>query len=383
MRERDDDVELLAQQSAQLVLGLGEAARRERRPLRVERERLALRQRGQLGRPVERDRRQSPPPPRPPAPRRATRRGRARGRTPARDRRAPRAPALLPVVGPEVDLDELAPPLGGRDRSSPASTGAQRALRERRERADLLDLVAEELDPERLAAGRREDVDEPAAHRELAALLDPLDPLVAGGGELLGERVDPGLVARRDAKRRGPLARPAARLRRRAVADAQTSPPRSSTASARARSPTRCGGGSSPEPQRTPREGKSATFSSPRNQPAASAASRASASSGSTHDEAALQLVVQRREDERQDRLRDAGARRQRGGELLEPLLRAEAFDEAVENGTVHDDGPNEAFGRVVMVRGQTQSASAVVAAGVPASRASRSRRACRCAGRG
>ena len=30
--------------------------------------------------------------------------------------------------------------------------------------------------------------------------------------------------------------------------------------------------------------------------------------------------------------------------------LRAEALDEAVEDGTVHDDGPNEAFGRVVMV---------------------------------
>ena len=45
VRERDDDVELLAQQPAELVLGLGEPARRERRPLRVERERLALRQR--------------------------------------------------------------------------------------------------------------------------------------------------------------------------------------------------------------------------------------------------------------------------------------------------------------------------------------------------
>ena len=76
---------------------------------------------------------------------------------------------------------------------------------------------------------------------------------------------------------------------------------------------------------------------------------------GQQHDQAALQLVVQRRQDERQDGLGDASARRQRAGELLEPLLRAEAFDEAVENGTVHDDGPNEAFGRVVMVRGQSR----------------------------
>jgi hypothetical protein len=36
----------------------------------------------------------------------------------------------------------------------------------------------------------------------------------------------------------------------------------------------------------------------------------------------------------------------ERGGELREPLLRAQAFDEAVEHGTVHDDWPNRAFGR-------------------------------------
>ena len=38
-----------------------------------------------------------------------------------------------------------------------------------------------------------------------------------------------------------------------AAAEAQTRPPRASTSSARARSPTRCGGGSSPDSHRTPR----------------------------------------------------------------------------------------------------------------------------------
>ena len=49
--------------------------------------------------------------------------------------------------------------------------------------------------------------------------------------------------------------------------------------------------------------------------------------------------------------------------------VRAEAFDEAVEHGTVHDDGPNKAFGRVVMVRVRLaeESAGAVVFTGVPA----------------
>ena len=71
-------------------------------------------------------------------------------------------------------------------------------------------------------------------------------------------------------------------------------------------------------------------------------------------DETAPQLVVQRREDKGQHRLGHARTRRQRCGEGLKPLLRAETLDEAVENWTVHDDGPNEAFGRVVIVRPQT-----------------------------
>src|SRR5581483_4842929 len=74
---------------------------------------------------------------------------------------------------------------------------------------DLLDLVAEELDAERLAPGGREDVDEPAANGEVAALLDPLDAFVARRREALGEHVDPRLVADGEPERRG------ARLRRR------------------------------------------------------------------------------------------------------------------------------------------------------------------------
>ena len=55
----------------------------------------------------------------------------------------------------------------------------ERPLREGREGADLLDLVAVELDAKRLPARGREDVDEPTAHRELSALLGPIDPFVA------------------------------------------------------------------------------------------------------------------------------------------------------------------------------------------------------------
>ena len=71
----------------------------------------------------------------------------------------------------------------------------ERPLGEGRECAHLLDLVAAELDPERLAAGGREDVDEAAADGELAALLGALDPLVAGEREVLREAVETGLAA--------------------------------------------------------------------------------------------------------------------------------------------------------------------------------------------
>src|SRR5207237_7736577 len=104
------------------------------------------------------------------------------------------------LVVSEVDLDELAAALGRRvDRR--LVDLAQGTLGERREDADLLDLVAEELDPERLATGGRKDVDEPPAHGELAPLLDPFGPLVAGRGEVLRQRGDAGLVALREAKR--------------------------------------------------------------------------------------------------------------------------------------------------------------------------------------
>ena len=80
----------------------------------------------------------------------------------------------------------------------------QRALRERRERAHGLDLVAEELHSQRLASGRREDVDQAAANREMAALLDAVDPFVAGERKLLGQRLEPRLLAGREPDRGGP-----------------------------------------------------------------------------------------------------------------------------------------------------------------------------------
>ena len=60
---------------------------------------------------------------------------------------------------------------------------SQRALGEGREPAQRLDLDVEELDADRPLLGRRVDVEQPAAGRELAAVLDLVDALIAGRDE--------------------------------------------------------------------------------------------------------------------------------------------------------------------------------------------------------
>ena len=103
-----------------------------------------------------------------------------------------------------VRLAEL---LGARPRTSSVSSssrqggahsrldGLQGALVGDREGADLLDVVAPELDPERVLLGRREDVDDAAADRELAALLDQVDPGVRRLGQPPYDVVEVDLVA--------------------------------------------------------------------------------------------------------------------------------------------------------------------------------------------
>ena len=61
---------------------------------------------------------------------------------------------------------------------------AERALGEGREPAQRLDLDVEQLDADRALLGRGVDVEQAAADRELAAVLDLVDALVAGGDEL-------------------------------------------------------------------------------------------------------------------------------------------------------------------------------------------------------
>ena len=85
--------------------------------------------------------------------------------------------------------------LGGGRQLDPLGV-AERALGEGREPAHRLDLVAEELDPHGALLGRRIDVEDAAADGELAALLDLLDPLVAGGDQLARGGVELDFAAR-------------------------------------------------------------------------------------------------------------------------------------------------------------------------------------------
>ena len=124
----------------------------------------------------------------------------------------------------------------------------QRALREHREARDALDLVAEQLDAHGLGARRREDVEDVAAHGQLAAVADALDARVSGGDERRDGVVAHELSPALDVQRRRPALRRRDALDQRGRRDRRPAHPASSSPSPRARSPTRCGAGSSPEP---------------------------------------------------------------------------------------------------------------------------------------
>ena len=180
VREGDDDSKPGTDEGAELVLGLGEPPGGDRRALGLEGKRLSARERIELGGACERLRRELLLFPEladcvglPDDVRRAVQR---------RDEVVGNRNRL--VLVDERRLDQVAPSLQGRIDHRPVDR-MQGPLRERREGADRLDLVAEELDPERLAACGREDVDDPTPHCELAALFGALDALVAGEREAL------------------------------------------------------------------------------------------------------------------------------------------------------------------------------------------------------
>ena len=218
----------------------------------------------------------------------------------------------------------------------------QRPLGERREGAHLLDLVPEQLDPQRLPAGGGEDVDDPPADGELAPLLDPVDPLVAGARQRPGETLEARLVAARETHRLWSLfvgRNPLGQCRRRradeparredverpgALADEMRwrfEPRGVRDASAREkRHPLR-----TEEPGRT--VGRVPCIGVLREQ----------------HEQPSSELLVQGRKHERQRRLRDPRASRQRLRERLEPFAGGELRNEGVKGCLVHANGGEQA----------------------------------------
>ena len=127
---------------------------------------------------------------------------------------------------------------------------AQRALGERGEPPQRLDLIAEQVDADGPVLGRGEQVEQAAADRELAAVLHLVDALIAGGDEVLGGLVKidqvagPQLETVRAHRPIGHLLRQRDRAdhdHRRVVTGPSAGS--SSESSAAMRRPTRCGGG--------------------------------------------------------------------------------------------------------------------------------------------
>ncbi len=101
----------------------------------------------------------------------------------------------LALVGDELRRDAQLGLQLGRRRDLHLVEIGDRALRERRERPQRLDLDVEEVDAHRVVGGRGEEIEQAAADRELAAVLHLLDPLVPAVDELDGELVEVDEVA--------------------------------------------------------------------------------------------------------------------------------------------------------------------------------------------
>ena len=279
-----------ADERAQLVLGLGEAAGGDRGPLRLERERLAGRERVELGR-ASSGTGSSPPPPRPCAPRPAARRGPGR-RSSGATRSVGSGGGSSSVVG-ESRLDEIEAPLGGRDRSVAALDRVQRALREGREGADL----SISSPKNSIRSGSRPVVGKtstmPPRTRELAALLDAVRPARS-------RRARAARRARRcRARRRRASSSGSGRARgggmpsASAAAEAQTSPPAREHVERAGPLADEVGRRLEPRAPAHTAARKQRDALVPRNQPAASAASRASASSGVSTTRGRAELLVE------------------------------------------------------------------------------------------
>ncbi len=354
VHERDDDPVSRSDERSELVLGLGEAASGDRRALSLEGVRLRLREGIELRRTVERQRCE------PFLLRHATYLVRLPDEVgPAADRRNEvgrnlrnRRPRVLLT---EIRLDEVDTSLARRIDHRVVG-GMKGALRERRERADLLDLVTVELDAERLPPRGREDVDDPAADGELPALVDSVDSVVARERERLRKPFRARLVPDPQLDGGGPRLRRWQPLRqggdRRADKPTGLEHPEGPVPLAdevRRRLET---GLERDAPARKERDPGGVT--EPRRTVRCVPRVRVLRQE---NEECATELLVERGEEQRENGLRDARARRQRSDEPREALVPAQLVHEGGErrgvrsacNGRVHASGGDRPRGAIVV----------------------------------
>ena len=203
---------------------------------------------------------------------------------------------------------------------------------------DRLDLVTEELDPQRLAPGGREDIDDAASDGELPALVGALDTLVAGQSEVLGERVDTRLVADGKLEPRGALLGRRHPLGERDCRDAHETALRQDVERA----------GALTDEMRRRFEAGFPTDTAARQERDLFLAEKPGGCFrhvarirvlGQQTNERALQAKVERSQQERERGLGNAGTSvRERLGEADHALVRSELLGERIKRGTVHDE---------------------------------------------
>jgi hypothetical protein len=218
--------------------------------------------------------------------------------------------------------------------------GVKRPLREGRERADLLDLVTEELDSKRLTPGAREDVDQTAADGDLPSLLGALGSFVPSLRQSFDQAVEADLASGGDAHQLGTqvLRRHPFRERPRGCTD-ETAPSEDLERAGpladevgRGSEPRVCAHASARE------EGDGVGGRKPADGLGSVACVFVL---GENTDERPCERRVERSEDERQRRLRDASAAGEGVDKRAESLALCELIDEAVKWRRVHTSGGN------------------------------------------
>ncbi len=103
----------------------------------------------------------------------------------------------FPGPGPDLGREQQLP-AGRREQPVTATVGisgiGQRPLISHGERPDVLNLVAEEFNPQRMFLRGRKDVEDAATDRNLATPLHQIDPMVGDPDQLLHHVVEIGAV---------------------------------------------------------------------------------------------------------------------------------------------------------------------------------------------